>query len=244
MSDEKKTSVNEESVTEVKEETTDEAQVEKAELTEEEKAAQKKAQKEAKKKAKKELKAKAKAEGKTLWGEFKTFISRGNVVDMAVGVAVAGAFTAIVTAFTKGFVSPIIALLSTETTLNDLKWVLREAYTTEAGVEVAEVAILWGAFLQTLLDFMIIAAVFFLALKIFHVTTQKARLLREKIDGTEKAKAAAKAEAEAKKKEEEEAAALKAKEEAEKLAKEEARKEEEIELLRRIAALLEGKNNG
>ena len=194
-----------------------------------------------KKKEKKDLKAKAKAEGKTLWAEFKAFISRGNVVDMAVGVAVAGAFTAIVTAFTKGFVSPIIALLSSETSLVDLKWVLREAYTTSSGVEVAEVAILWGAFLQTLLDFLIIAAVFFLALKIFHITTQKAKKLREKIDGTEKARAAAKALEEQKKKEEEAAAALKAQEEAEKLAKEEARKEEEIALLRKIVESLEAK---
>ena len=200
-----------------------------------------KEEKVAKKQEKKDLKAKAKAEGKTLLGEFKAFISRGNVVDMAVGVAVAGAFTAIVTAFTKGFVSPIIALLSRETSLADLKWVLREAYTTEAGTEVAEVAILWGAFLQTIIDFLIIALVFFIALKIFHKATLKAKQIREKLDGTAKAAAAAKAEAEAKKKAEEEAAALKAQQEAEKLAKEEARKEEEIELLRKIAAALEEK---
>ena len=49
---------------------------------------------------------------KKLFEEFKKFISRGNVVDMAVGVAVAGAFTAIVNAFTKGFISPLLALLS------------------------------------------------------------------------------------------------------------------------------------
>ena len=44
--------------------------------------------------------------------EFKKFITRGNVVDMAVGVAVAGAFTKIVNAFTAGFVTPLISLLS------------------------------------------------------------------------------------------------------------------------------------
>ena len=46
------------------------------------------------------------------WQDFKKFISRGNVIDMAVGVAVATAFTAIVTAFTKGFISPLIALMT------------------------------------------------------------------------------------------------------------------------------------
>ena len=69
---------------------------------------------------------------KGFWAEFKKFISKGNVVDMAVGVAVATAFTAIVTAFTKGFIAPILSLLSHDATLADMKWVLRP--------EVAEIA--------------------------------------------------------------------------------------------------------
>ncbi|MBQ0009859.1 MAG: MscL family protein, partial [Ruminococcus sp.] len=47
-----------------------------------------------------------------IWSDFRKFITRGNVVDMAVGVTVATAFTAIVTAFTKGFIAPLVALLS------------------------------------------------------------------------------------------------------------------------------------
>ena len=62
---------------------------------------------------------------KGFWAEFKKFISKGNVVDMAVGVAVATAFTAIVTAFTKGFIAPIISLLSHDASLSDMKWVIR-----------------------------------------------------------------------------------------------------------------------
>ena len=104
---------------------------------------------------------------KKLWADFKKFITRGNVVDMAVGVAVASAFTAIVTAFTKGFISPLLALLTGNSTLDDLTWVVKEAILDEAG-EVLEpaVEILWGTFLQKVIDFFIIAFVLFLMLRI------------------------------------------------------------------------------
>lgn len=179
--------------------------------------------------------------------EFKAFISKGNVVDMAVGVAVATAFTAIVTAFTKGFIAPLLALLSHDASLADFKWVIREAvtHTDEAGAIVTdtpEVAILWGAFVQAIIDFLIIAVVMFLFLKIVMSAAKKASALRQeaadKITGNDKVKAAAEAEAKAKAEAEEKAAAeAKAAEEA-KLVAEEARKAREIELLEEIAASL------
>ena len=159
---------------------------------------------------------------KKMWAEFKKFISRGNVVDMAVGVAVAGAFTKIVTAFTNGFIGPILALLTNDANLTEFKWVVREAVTelNEAGEEVItspEVAILWGAFLQTILDFLIIALSLFIVMKVFNSAAAKAKAMREdvveelksdKLKAAE-AEAAAKAaaEAEAAKKAAEEAAA-------------------------------------
>ena len=159
---------------------------------------------------------------KKLFAEFKKFISRGNVVDMAVGVAVAGAFTKIVTAFTNGFIGPILALLTNDANLTEFKWVVREAVTelNEAGEEVItspEVAILWGAFLQTILDFLIIALSLFIVMKVFNSAAAKAKAMREdvveelksdKLKAAE-AEAAAKAaaEAEAAKKAAEEAAA-------------------------------------
>ena len=108
---------------------------------------------------------------KGFWAEFKKFISKGNVVDMAVGVAVATAFTAIVTAFTKGFIAPIISLLSHDASLSDMKWVIRpeEAEVAADGTKTIltpEVAILWGSFLQSIIDFLIIAFVMFIFLKI------------------------------------------------------------------------------
>ena len=87
---------------------------------------------------------------KKFWEDFKKFIKRGNVVDMAVGVAVATAFTAIVTAFTKGFITPLLALLTGNAQTAELKWVIRPEVVDEMTGEVitAEVAILWGGFVH------------------------------------------------------------------------------------------------
>ena len=70
--------------------------------------------------------------------EFKTFISRGNVVDMAVGVAVAGAFTKIVNAFTAGFITPLISLLSGDSNFAAGKWVIRPAVYVDAAGQVVD----------------------------------------------------------------------------------------------------------
>lgn len=185
----------------------------------------------------------------SLWTEFKKFISRGNVVDMAVGVAVATAFTAIVTAFTKGFISPVIALLSDSADLSGMKWVIRAATLDEAGAVVkSEIAIFWGSFLQAILNFLIIALVMFLFLKIFTSVSKKATAMRQSMEDklTGEDKERAKADAEAKAKEE---AAKKAAEEAEAAKKaeldaEKARKEKEVALLGEIRDLLKEKNNG
>lgn len=115
--------------------------------------------------------------------EFKKFISRGNVVDMAVGVAVAAAFTKIVTAFTNGFIAPLLALLSNDASLADIKWVVREAvtHTDETGaviVDRPEVAVLWGSFLQSIIDFLIIALFLFLLMKVFNHAAARAKELQ------------------------------------------------------------------
>ncbi len=142
--------------------------------------------------------------------EFKKFISRGNVVDMAVGVAVAGAFTKIVNAFTGGFIAPLLALLSKDADLSEFKWIIRPAVTEMVdGVEnviTAEVAILWGAFIQTIIDFLLIALMLFIVMKAFNRAAAATRemsadlkkgLRPEHIKAEEEAKAAAEAAAKA-----------------------------------------------
>lgn len=114
---------------------------------------------------------------KKFWQDFKAFIKRGNVVDMAVGVAVASAFTAIVTAFTKGFISPLIALVSGHSDMSEMKWVIKEAVLdAEGAVQVAEVSILWGSFLQAIINFLIVALALFVMLRV--VTGMRSRALK------------------------------------------------------------------
>lgn len=199
---------------------------------------------------------------KKFWQDFKKFISRGNVIDMAVGVAVATAFTAIVTAFTKGFISPLIALMTGESSLESMTHVLRPAKTEinpdtleEVVVEPA-VELLWGAFLQRIIDFLIIALVLFIALRIATAVSNHSKKIRQNVinaltDADEKAakeaaalaakeaEAKALAEAEARSKAEAEAKAR-----AEELAKkreEEERRKSEILLLTEIRDLLKNK---
>ena len=188
------------------------------------------------------------------WQDFKKFITRGNVVDMAVGVAVASAFTAIVTAFTKGFITPLLALLTNNSDLSEMKWVIRPAQThlDEAGaeiVDVAEVALLWGAFVQKIIDFLIIAFVLFLVLRIVTRVAERSAKIRERMinavtDRDEKAaEEAAKAAAEAEAAKAAAEAEAKAAEEAARLAEEEEenRKKAEITLLTEIRDLLKSK---
>ena len=135
---------------------------------------------------------------KGFWAEFKKFISKGNVVDMAVGVAVATAFTAIVTAFTKGFIAPIISLLSHDASLSDMKWVIRpeEAEVAADGTKTIltpEVAILWGSFLQSIIGFLIVAFVMFIFLKSVMGVTKKAEKMRMELTGEDKERAKAEA---------------------------------------------------
>ena len=189
---------------------------------------------------------------KKFWQDFKKFISRGNVVDMAVGVAVAGAFTAIVNAFTKGFITPLLVLITGKSDLSSMKWILRPEELNEAGEVVnAEVAIMYGTLLQTIIDFLIIALALFTVMRLYARFSDRAKKLsksvKEKLTPEDEA-AIAKAKAE-----EEEAARIlaekeaeeKAKAEAELLAKQEAEKQRllnSVEILEEIRDLLKNKS--
>ena len=195
---------------------------------------------------------------KKFWEDFKKFIKRGNVVDMAIGVAVASAFTAIVTAFTKGFINPLLALISSNSTQEELKWIIRPEKIDETGAIIqSEVAILWGGFVQAIINFIIVALTLFIVMRIVSGFSARAKKLSGDVknlftDADEKATAcaeAAKLEEEAKAKAEAEAKALEeaarleaeAKEKA-KLLEEENRKKREEALLTEIRDLLKSMN--
>ena len=101
--------------------------------------------------------------------EFKAFISRGNVVDLATAVVIGAAFGKIVTALVDGIVMPIVSLVTGGTSVADWKYVVTPAQVDAAGKEIAaEVAFKYGAVLQTLIDFVLIAFVIFLVLKAYN----------------------------------------------------------------------------
>ena len=92
--------------------------------------------------------------------EFKEFISRGNVIDLAVGVIIGGAFTAIVTSLVNDLIMPLIGIICGGLNFTDLKYVI-----TAATADTAEAAIYYGNFIQSVVNFMLIAFVIFIIVK-------------------------------------------------------------------------------
>jgi len=101
-------------------------------------------------------------------GEFKEFISKGNVLDLAVGVVIGAAFGKIVTALVDGIVMPIVGVALGGVSVSDWKYVMKPETVDAAGAKVAEVAVRYGIFIQTLIDFLVIAFVIFLVVKAYN----------------------------------------------------------------------------
>lgn len=112
--------------------------------------------------------------------EFKEFALKGNVVDMAVGVVIGGAFGKIVSSAVADIIMPPIGLLLGGTNFTDLKWVMKDAV-VENGKEVAEAVTLnYGNFIQVTLDFLIIAFCIFMVIKFINKLTAKKKQEEEK----------------------------------------------------------------
>ena len=101
--------------------------------------------------------------------EFKTFALKGNVVDMAVGVIIGGAFGKIVTSLVNDIIMPPIGVLMGGVDFKDLGIVIKEGVAaTETTPEVAEVVWKYGAFIQQVVDFLIIAVSVFVMIKLIN----------------------------------------------------------------------------
>ena len=105
---------------------------------------------------------------KNLFNEFKKFISRGNVVDMAVGVIMGSTFTKIVTSLVNDVIMPAIGMLIGGTSFENFKYVIEPATET-----VAESAIYYGKFIQTIVDFLLVAIVVFMIVKLINSLHKK-----------------------------------------------------------------------
>ena len=113
----------------------------------------------------------------TMLKEFRDFIMRGNVLELAVAVIVAGAFGAVVTSFTNDVIMPPIGLALGNVDFTDLALVLKEAAVDTDGTIITEgVEIRYGMFIQKVIDFLIIAFIIFMLIR----TYNQVRDLRKK----------------------------------------------------------------
>ena len=97
--------------------------------------------------------------------EFKEFAVKGNVMDMAIGVVIGGAFGKIVTSLVSDIIMPLIGAATGGLTFTDWKWVIREVEMVGEEIVKPELAVTWGNLLQVIFDFIIIAFCIFMVVK-------------------------------------------------------------------------------
>ena len=152
------------------------------------------------------------------WTDFKAFIARGSVLDLAVAVVIATAFNAIVNGLVNYIITPAITYMTSGVSIHEWEYVLRdEVINAEGVVEVTKISIQYGLWLQTIVDFAIIALSIFVAVRVI-------RNIQRKLHEQELEEKARK-EAEEKAKKEAEEKAKKEEEEAKRLAEEKAREQ-------------------
>ncbi len=151
---------------------------------------------------------KAKKNRMKFWADFKKFIAKGNVLDLAVAVVIATAFNAIVNGLVNYIITPFITYMTSGVSIHEWEYVLRdEVINADGVVEVTKISIQYGLWIQTIVDFIIIALSIFIAVRIIRNAQRKLKEdeIREKEEKEKKAKeeAEAKAKAEAEEKERE-----------------------------------------
>ena len=113
---------------------------------------------------------------KKFFNEFKTFAMRGNVIDLAVGVVIGGAFGKITTSIVNDIIMPFISILTGGISFEEWKWVLKEAVANAEGVidPATEIAVKYGNTIAIIIDFIIIAFAVFCMVKAINSLHKKA----------------------------------------------------------------------
>lgn len=114
--------------------------------------------------------------------EFKEFALKGNVVDLAVGVVIGGAFGKIVSSLVADMIMPLLGLLLGGINFTDFKLVLKEASIDVAGKQIEAVTLNYGTFLQVVFDFTIIAAAIFAVVKLMNTIKRTEKKKEEKVE--------------------------------------------------------------
>ncbi|SFK49183.1 large-conductance mechanosensitive channel protein MscL [Rhodanobacter glycinis] len=105
--------------------------------------------------------------------EFKEFAMRGNVIDMAVGIVIGGAFGKIVTSLVNDVIMPPIGYITGGVDFSKMKWILKPADNSDPKHKIAEVAINYGTFINTIITFIIIAFAIFMVVKLINKMHKK-----------------------------------------------------------------------
>ena len=117
----------------------------------------------------------------TFFKDFKAFIAKGKIIDLAVGVVIGGAFGKITTSLVNDIIMPPLGMLIGKVKFDELKYVLQEEELNEAGEVVkAAVSINYGNFIQTIVDFLLVAFCIFLVLRVMVKGQQKLEALKKK----------------------------------------------------------------
>ena len=100
--------------------------------------------------------------------EFKDFAMRGNVIDMAVGVVIGAAFGKIVSSLVDDLIMPLVGVATGGMNFTDYKWVIQKAVMDGTEIIKPEVTLNWGTWIQTIVNFLIVAFCIFLAIKVMN----------------------------------------------------------------------------
>jgi large conductance mechanosensitive channel len=107
--------------------------------------------------------------------EFKEFAVKGNMMDMAIGIIIGASFNQVIDVLVKQVLLPPLSLLSDGINLDNKKFILRESQTNTLGeVSIQEVAISYGQFIETFLDFLIVGFTIFIVVKFINRLNKKA----------------------------------------------------------------------
>lgn len=105
--------------------------------------------------------------------EFKDFAMKGNVIDMAVGVVIGAAFGKIVSSLVDDIIMPLVGVATGGINFTDYKWVIQSAVTDGQTIIKPEVTLNWGSWVQTVVDFLIVAFCIFVAIKFMNNLRKK-----------------------------------------------------------------------
>lgn len=114
-----------------------------------------------------------------MFKDFKAFLQRGNVLDLAVAVIIGGAFRTIVTSLVDDVIMPVLGKLLGNVKFSELKWILEPAQE-----EMAEVAVYYGMFIQNIINFIIIALTIFVIVRMFENMKRKEEVVEEMVEET------------------------------------------------------------